>query len=122
MWIHPRETVLVGRNEIAAPSNLHLLGLFLALNAADIFLTHANVTSGIALEANPILLMIIERFGWGGLYGFKVLGPILLTAAILPSSRIMASKLFSYFLVLICLVSLSGVCSGIYVSMTSWIN
>ena len=92
MWIHPRETVLIGRDEIAAPSNLHLLGLFLALNAADIVLTHANVTSGIALEANPILLMIIERFGWGGLYGFKVLGPILLTAAILPSSRIMASK------------------------------
>jgi hypothetical protein len=66
--------------------------------------------------------MVINRFGWGGLYGFKVIGPILLTAAILPSSRIMTSKPFSYFLVLICMVSLSGVCSGVYASMTAWVN
>ncbi|RKX30515.1 MAG: hypothetical protein DRP71_14890 [Verrucomicrobia bacterium] len=122
MWIHPRETVVIGREAIAVPTNLQLLGLFLALNLADIVLTHVNITLGIALEANPVLLMVIERYGWGGLYGFKVLGPILLTLAILPSSRIMTSRRFSYFLVVICLLSLTGVCSGIYVSMTSWVN
>ena len=122
MWIHPRETALIDRDAIAGPTNLQLLGLFLALNVADIVLTHLNITIGIATEANPIILMVIERYGWSGLYFFKVLGPILLTLAILPASRIMASRRFSYFLILICLASLTGVCSGIYVSMTSWIN
>ena len=122
MWIHPRETALIDREAIAGSTNLQLLGLFLALNVADVVLTHLNITIGIASEANPIIFMVIERYGWSGLYGFKVLGPILLTLAILPASRIMASRRFSHFLILICLVSLTGVCSGIYVSMTSWIN
>lgn len=113
---------MISREAISVPTNLQLLGLFLALNAADIVLTHVNITLGIALEANPILLKVIERFGWVGLYGFKVLGPILLTLAILPSSRIMTSRRFSCFLIAICLLSLTGVCSGIYVSMASWIN
>ena len=122
MWIHPRETALIDRDAIAGSTNLQLLGLFLALNVADVVLTHLNITIGIASEANPIIFMVIERYGWSGLYGFKVLGHILLTLAILPASRIMASRRFSHFLILICLVSLTGVCSGIYVSMTSWIN
>jgi len=122
MWIHLRKPALTIPAAPAVPSNLYLLGLFLALNATDIVLTHVNVARGVAAEANPFLLLIIEYFGWAGLYGFKVFGPILLAVAILPIARIMTSRWFSYFLALICLVSLTGVCSGVYVSMVNWID
>jgi hypothetical protein len=127
MRIELRETAYIGLAAPAAPAppaNMYLLGLFLILNVLDVVLTHLNVSMGFALEANPLLLVAIDRFGWTGLYWFKVIGPLVLTATILqrPGSHLMASRWFSYFLALICLVSLTGVCSGIWVSTTTWMN
>jgi len=101
---------------------MHLLGLFVVLNLADVVMTHVNLSIGPGVEANPFILMVIERFGWAGIYWFKVIGPLLLTAVILqiPACRLMSSKWFSWFLVLSCLVSLTGICNGIWISTTSW--
>jgi hypothetical protein len=60
MWIHPRKAAAIDLEEISVPSNLQLLGLFVALNVADIVWTHINVTVGLASEANPFLLMVID--------------------------------------------------------------
>lgn len=127
MRIELRETAYIGLAAPAAPAapaNMYLLGLFLILNVVDVVLTHLNVSMGFALEANPLLLVAIDRFGWTGLYWFKVIGPLVLTATILqrPGSHLMASRWFSFFLALICLVSLIGVCSGIWVSTMTWMN
>ena len=80
----------------AAPANMHLLGLFLILNVVDVVLTHVNVSMGFGLETNPLLLMVIERFGWISLYWFKVVGPLVLTATVLqrPGRHLMASWWF----------------------------
>ena len=125
MRIELRETAYIGLTAPAvpaAPANMHLLGLFLMLNVVDVVLTHVNVSMGFGLETNPLLLMVIERFGWISLYWFKVVGPLVLTATVLqrPGNYLMASRWFSYFLALACLVSLTGVCSGIWVSTTTW--
>jgi hypothetical protein len=122
MRIDPREISIVRPAAPAEPANLHLLGLFLALNVVDVLLTHLNISMGFGAEANPLLLLVIERFGWPSLYWFKVVGPLLLTLVILhaPSCRLLASKQFSWFLALVCLVSLTGVCSGVWVSAATW--
>ena len=122
MRIDLREISVLRPVAPAGPANLHLLVLFVALNVADVLLTHLNVGMGFGREANPVLLALVERFGWASLYWFKVIAPLLLTAIILGRSgcRLMASSWFSFFLVLICLVSLVGVCSGVWVSMATW--
>jgi hypothetical protein len=122
MRIDLREISILNPTAPAGPANLHLLNLFLVLNVADVLLTHLNISMGFGAEANPLLLLVIERFGWPSLYWFKVIGPLLLTLVILhtPSCRLLASRQFSWFLALACLVSLMGVCSGVWVSATTW--
>lgn len=119
MWIHPRKAP-TDSISLTIPANLQLLALFLALNLADVLMTHANVTMGIAVEANPVINALIDRFGWSGLYLFKVVGPLILSGLILTSRTIARAHWFSLFLCALCLVSLTGVCSGIYVLSTHW--
>jgi len=124
MRIDLREISVLRPIAPAGPANLHLLGLFVVLNVADVLLTHLNVSLGLGVESNPMLLMVIERFSWAGIYWFKVIGPLVLTGIILhdPDCHLMASRWFSNFLAFICLVSLTGVCSGIWVSAMAWMN
>jgi hypothetical protein len=122
MRIDLREIPFTAPAAPAEAANLHLLSLFLVLNVADVLLTHLNISMGFGAEANPLFLLAIERFGWPSIYWFKVIGPLLLTLVILhaPSCRILASRRFSWFLALVCLVSLTGVCSGVWVSAATW--
>jgi hypothetical protein len=122
MRIDLREIPILNPAAPAGAANLHLLSLFLVLNVADVLLTHLNISMGYGTEANPLLFLVIERFGWLSLYWFKVVGPLLLTLVILhaPSCRLLASRQFSLFLAIVCLVSLMGVCSGVWVSATTW--
>lgn len=119
MWIHPRKAV-AEMTGTAVPVNLQLLGLFLALNLTDVLMTHVNVSMGIAYEANPAIRALLEQFGWSALYLFKVVGPILLSGLILTSKTILRAHWFSLFLCALCLISLTGVCSGIYALSTYW--
>ena len=66
MWIHPRKA-LAATAGTTIPANLQLLALFLALNLADVEITHVNVTAGIAYEANPVIRALLEQFGWSEL-------------------------------------------------------
>jgi hypothetical protein len=122
MRIDLREIPILSPAAPAEPANLHLLSLFLVLNVTDVLLTHLNISMGFGTEGNPLLLLVIERFGWPSLYWFKVVGPLLLTLVILhaPSCRLLTSRQFSWFLALVCLVSLAGVCSGVWVSAATW--
>lgn len=117
MWFHPRSAVISERS-VALPANLQLLALLLALNVADVVLTHVNLTLGIAVEANPILRLMLEHSGWTGLYLFKVAGPVLLSLLILRLPVLTGARWFGCFLSLLCLISLSGVCSGVFVIAT----
>lgn len=119
MWIHPRKA-LAASVGTTIPANLQLLALFLALNLADVIMTHVNVSMGLAFEANPAISALIERFGWSGLYLFKVAGPLILSGLILTSRTVVRAHWFSLFLCALCLISLTGVCSGIYVLTTHW--
>ncbi len=117
MWIHPRRELAEAVSTIV-PANLHLLALFLVLNLADVLMTHVNVSLGIAVEANPAIRALVEQFGWSALYLFKVVGPIILSGLLLTSQSILSARWFSLFLCALCLISLTGVCSGIYVLTT----
>jgi hypothetical protein len=102
----------------AIPVNVHLLALLLALNLTDVVLTHINLTLGLSVEANPVLRSMLENFGWPSLYLFKVIGPIVLSLSLMRLAPLMRARWFSGFLCLLCLLSLSGVCSGVYVIAT----
>jgi hypothetical protein len=120
MWIHPRKA-LAEALETTVPVNLQLLGLFLALNLADVVMTHVNVTAGISYEANPVIRALLEQFGWSALYLFKVAGPIILSGLVLTSRTIVRAHWFSVFLCALCVISLTGVCSGVYVLTLHWL-
>ena len=119
MWIHPRKalTEYVGTS---IPASLQLMALFLALNLADVVMTHVNVSMGIAIEANPAINALINQLGWSALYLFKVVAPLILSGIILTSPTIVRAHWFSLFLCALCLISLTGVCSGIFVLATHW--
>jgi hypothetical protein len=111
----PLRAAVIDQRPTNIPANLHLLALLLALNLADVVLTHINITLGISFEANPILGSMLESFGWPSLYLFKVVGPVVLSLGLIRFASLMEARWFSGFLCLLCLLSLSGVCSGLFV-------
>ncbi|MEZ5277234.1 MAG: DUF5658 family protein [Opitutaceae bacterium] len=111
----PLRAAVIGPRPATIPVNLQLLALLLALNLADVLLTHINVTLGLSFEANPILGSMLENYGWPSLYLFKVVGPVVLSLTLVRFASLMTARWFSGFLCLLCLLSLSGVCSGVFV-------
>ena len=69
---------------------LPLTACLVLLQAADFCLTWVLLASGLrndVVEANPLALSILDRFGWAGLAGFKSACSLVALAAILAVSR-----------------------------------